>query len=733
MNLFSIITFLLCSCCLTIAQNGFGQFVQAIHPPVTFNNNQLSLAWLGGLNNVQLSSVDANDDGIMDIFLYDRTSENSFIITCDVNGSIVEQNKIQENNIPKLREWALMRDYNCDGLPDIFSYGNGGIKIHKNIGTSTSWDFELITNDLQSFSDFGNNSYFSSLYVSSVDLPLIEDLDNDGDLDVLTFGLNGDKLEFHKNLSIEFNNTCDSLHFALKNRCWGYIEEANFDNTLTLESTNCPFNVINPEKRKRYPTTTEYPKQQFVTSRHSGSTITNISVANNLSTILIGDVSYNSLTELTIVNNSINRDSVVNATYNFPPSTPIDLTTFPAGFVINRNNLGNELIISPFGLSGTANQQSLWRYTYSNNQWNLSEKDFIQNQTIDVGSDAIPVWHDINRDGVMDIIIGSGNNFKLDNNYGSLTLLLNIGTNSNPSFNITDTNFLNLNSLSLENLYPAFGDLTGDNRDELIVGTKDGFLLYYTNNANAIEEFTLNQTQLTDNNNEVIDVGLFATPCLIDINDDNLLDLIIGNRNGKLTYYENIGNKTSPSFRLIDNNYGNINVTPALELNGYSAPSVSFINNSTLLSVGNSEGDFFWFDSLNENSVTPNQAYPSSLKTGRRSTLATYTVGNSLHTLIGNKGGGLNYFIIDLNKLSILEKQKNNISIFPNPTNNTFTIKGQAANSLLTLLNVAGKIMLTKQLSAKEENIDISNLANGIYFANITGQMSPIVIKIVKQ
>jgi hypothetical protein len=732
MNLYTKIVFLIGICCLSLIQSSLAQFIQELHPPISKNGTSLNLAWLGGLNSPQFSSIDANNDNIQDLFIYDRTSEKSFIIICDVNGNLISQDKTQAATIPALREWAMMRDYNCDGLPDVFSYGNGGIKVHKNIGTPTLWKFELTTNDLQSFSEFSNNSYFSSLYVSSVDLPLIEDLDNDGDLDVLTFGLNGDKIEYHKNLSTEFNGTCDSLHFALKNKCWGYIAEANFDNVLTLGSSDCPFNVVNPERRKTFPEFHEYEQKKFVSSRHSGSTITNISDGNSLSKLLIGDVSYNSLTQVDIVKNSINRDSVTDAFYNSPTNNPIDITTFPAGFVINRNNVGNELLISPFALSGTANQNSVWRFSQTNGNWTLEEQDFIQNETLDVGADAIPVWHDMNQDGVMDIIIGNSNSFKQNNEFGNLTVLTNVGTNVNPDFNISDEDFLNLKSLQLENLYPTFGDLTGDDRDELIIGTKDGFLLYYTNNGNIAEEFTLSQTQLLDNENQIIDVGLFAAPCLVDINQDNLLDLLIGNRNGKLVYYQNIGTVNAPSFQFITNNYTNINVTPALEINGYSTPRVSLINNQPLLMVGNSAGNIFWFDSLTGNQAIPNSDYPSNFNSGRRSTISAYSNSNLLHTLIGNKGGGLNYFILNLNQLSVEQLTTVDINLYPNPASESITISGQHAKSNLAIQDLTGKTILNKTLNTSNEEIDISSLPNGIYFAVISNASQKTMIKLIK-
>ena len=96
---------------------------------------------------------------------------------------------------------------------DIFAYTSGakigsGIAVYKNTST-TSLSFSLATNIIESSFPLG----FTNLFVSSVDIPAIDDIDNDGDLDILTFGLISPTVEYHKNLSLEKYGTCDSLDF----------------------------------------------------------------------------------------------------------------------------------------------------------------------------------------------------------------------------------------------------------------------------------------------------------------------------------------------------------------------------------------------------------------------------------------------------------------------------------------------------------------------------------------
>jgi hypothetical protein len=63
------------------------------------------------------------------------------------------------------------------------------------------------------------------------------------------------------------------------------------------------------------------------------------------------------------------------------------------------------------------------------------------------------------------------------------------------------------------------------------------------------------------------------------------------------------------------------------------------------------------------------------------------------------------------------------MSMFPNPADNNITIRhnfSMATKPTLTLVNVIGQTVMTSQLTANEQNIDMSSLAEGLYSATIT-------------
>jgi hypothetical protein len=57
------------------------------------------------------------------------------------------------------------------------------------------------------------------------DIPAITDLDEDGDLDLLTYNALGLRVEYHQNQSMERFGHADSLVFKRVNPCWGRFEQ----------------------------------------------------------------------------------------------------------------------------------------------------------------------------------------------------------------------------------------------------------------------------------------------------------------------------------------------------------------------------------------------------------------------------------------------------------------------------------------------------------------------------
>ena len=75
------------------------------------------------------------------------------------------------------------------------------IKVYKNIGDASQGLQWQLAKELL-YSDYWGGQL--NLYVSSSDIPAIVDVDNDGDIDVLTYHIGGERLQYHKNISIVF-------------------------------------------------------------------------------------------------------------------------------------------------------------------------------------------------------------------------------------------------------------------------------------------------------------------------------------------------------------------------------------------------------------------------------------------------------------------------------------------------------------------------------------------------
>ena len=83
----------------------------------------------------------------------------------------------------------------------------------------------------------------------------------------------------------------------------------------------------------------------------------------------------------------------------------------------------------------------------------------------------------------------------------------------------------------------------------------------------------------------------------------------------------------------------------------------------------------------------------------------------------------------------IEELQSSQISIYPNPATDKITVElsGMTQGGNLTIGDIEGQQLLTRQIAEPKTQIDISNLPSGIYFVRITNEMTAEVGKFVKQ
>ena len=686
------------------------------------SNTKYKSPWVGGMNSVQFNEIDLNLDGVNDLITFDRSGNklNTFI---KKNNEYIFAPKFRKN-FPKIKDWCLTADYNCDGKLDLFTYSTGGIAVYLNV-SSTDLEFSLETSLL--LSNYGSSNL--NIFVSPVDIPAITDVDYDGDLDILTFSILGGFIEYHRNLSIEQNGNCDSLIFNFEDACWGDCYEGL--NSYILNCTNC----------QCAPLTNQNFKQP-----HAGSTILAIDVDNdNDKDLILGDILYNNLNLL--INGGSNQNALVTSVdsifpKNYLSTSQVDLPMFPAAFYIDVNNDNiKDLVVSPNSttLSGTENKQSSWLYINSgtNTQLDLSlsTKDFLQAEMIDLGDGSYPSFFDYNSDGLMDLVVGNYGYHNTGNDpTSSLALFENIGTNTNPSFNLVDRNWQNISSINLNinlvkpalNLYPCFGDLDGDNDKDMIIGDADGKLHFFENDGNIPANFSLSSPNFFQ-----IDIGSFATPFIYDINKDGLNDLIVGEQIGTINYFPNRGTINSAIFDTIIENFGNVDIEDSVISTGYSSPKIIDINSERYLVSGSFSGNLYAFEINSiDSSFAPIDIGLNNLWDGSITAVDFTDLNNDfkLDVIVGNKSGGLTYYNSDSLLTNTNNLLNNELILYPNPTKNNITIVSNLLGNV-ELYNTHGKLILKKTKSSDKLRISLKNISNGIYYLKFNNKTN-LVIKL---
>jgi hypothetical protein len=95
---------------------------------------------------------------------------------------------------------------------------------------------------------------------------------------------------------------------------------------------------------------------------------------------------------------------------------------------------------------------------------------------------------------------------------------------------------------------PAFFDVDGDGRPDLIVGTADGKLLHFQNLGPAENP----KWKLVTSEFAGFHQGRNAAPAFVDIDGDGDLDLLVGTEDGQVIVFENTGSAAQPRFAYRD-------------------------------------------------------------------------------------------------------------------------------------------------------------------------------------
>jgi hypothetical protein len=711
---------------------------------VSAKGNRLLNPWAGGVNSSQVLKMHLNDDDVEDLVIFDRT--NSRITTFIAAAHPVDASKkaylhapAYEAVFPKIDNWMILADYNGDGLKDLFTSTSLGIKVYQQVKAGNVWGWKLEKEALhtQGFSSVIN------LQVSGPDIPGIVDIDGDGDLDILTFDFGGEFIELHQNLSMEKFGVPDSLGglrapvFARNGDCWGNFHKGT--NEDFVFNVPCGVSDISGGAVK-----------------HAGNSILLRDLnGDGKKDLLIGHVSNE---HLSFLNNATGGllSSFNSFNNSYPVKDPVSFHIFPTAFMVDVDFDGvDDLIVAPGVASNDGNMVDFkssnlfYRNVGTSNKpdFQLVQKNFLQDEMIDVGENASPSFFDVDGDGDLDIIIGTGGIPRTNGFRGSLWLLTNTGTVTEPVYEVSSENYLDLSaSLGLYNIKPQWADFNGDGVMDLgFFGTSSSTLRpeyrYIPNKGTKGGRVQLNLSDaimLT----MPTEMQTGDSPSFFDADQDGDLDLIVGKPQGNIHFYTNTGSSKQFAFKLESDAFAGVGLSFEGRFVHAVAADVDLDGQADLLTVDHT-GNVRVFNKApwgkwtnRKDELVIINGKPSQLAMGKYLSIAVgdYNGDGKSDIAIGNNGGGLSLFanILPVTITGIEPPTQSHVNVYPNPAKNYFRVISSQKISM-RIMTVSGIPVLSGiNLDAnKTEEIDTRGWVSGLYLLEFQNGQQKTVKRIV--
>ena len=720
-------------------------------PLVTQGSSSSNNGFAGGLNSPQFNAVDFNRDELQDLFVYDRVGDVSLAFRKTSGGAWLLKQELLAG-FPEITNWVILRDYDDDGIQDIFTFNESpfGVRVFKgryNGQNQLRFDRVQLGNSANILLASTPGGGTTQVYVSNIAYPDFNDVDCDGDLDVVTFNISGGYIEFYRNRSVELGFGRDSLIFQLADNCFGGVFESGISEFLDLSaSPNECATGFGPGELE---------------NRHVGSTLLTLDEdGDGDKDLILGDLSFSNLNLSrnggTCEDAWMNEQDAFFPSYNFSANMPL----FPAAFYVDVNADGiRELLCAPNSDSNAQDFDNVWFYrndgTDDNPNFDLDRTDFLVSETIDLGTRAKPAILDYNADGLMDLVVGNLSFFAFAGIKNSrLYLYENTGTASAPAFTLVDDDFLNMTEFSVDlppgtstwSFAPTFGDLDNDGDADALIGELNGLLFYFENTAGAGNPVSFGPAFYGYMG---IDIGQHSAPQIVDLNRDGLMDLAVGESVGEIRYFQNQGTPEEPFFSddlfaapNIDT-LGGVDARLPPGSTGYSTPFFVDFEDHTELFLGTQYGGIEHYGNITGNldgvfDVLSNNILTRSEGIYTSPVLYDWDNDGFLEMVIGNERGGLSYFSTNIRADGVVNSDEASPALgfefFPNPASDQLTLEiGEewGTNTNLQIYNAGGQLVRQEFGQTGQQQISLVGLPAGIYWLRLSGVSGERIEKLV--
>ena len=657
-----------------------------------------TLAQIGGLNNPQPATLDIDGDGALDYYVFDRAGDAHIAFTAAAAAG--EYRLLGPETVvwPPGVSFSLLRDFNGDGVPDLFTHareiGKSGLLAYEGFRQDGVLRFRAARqsgapDDALYYLDQGDQRL---MYVAVTDLPAIVDLDGDGDLDVVSFDVGGGYMEHYENISAPGS---PGLRFARVSACYGGVYETNLDGLVNLAAAPgaCaqPFAPDDPSGG-----------MSARSGIHPGSTITPYDVDGDGDLdLLLGDVNSGFVTQLE------NRPSsgttyFADVRYDWPPASPVDIDNFPAVFPIDLPERPGEpaFLVSPSNPGGGENYDVLWLYGPSDGDpdlLTLQQRDYLADRAFDHGAGAHMAIGDLTGDGRDDLLVGNDAYYlSPQSSFAEFALYVALPGGGYAEQLPAWLPRLNAGVRGvLLGLDPALADVDGDGDLDLVFGNDQGTVAFARNTAAAGAAADFASPDLSWMG---IDVGTQSSPALADLDGDGLLDLLVGERRGKLAYFPNRGTATAPAFAATadEEQYGAIDVRVPGFARVETRPAFARVQGQTVLYVGTRQGRLLAYGQLPASAggaARPLAEIELGAGGGLSPAFAKTSAPTTPLAFVGTSRGGGTFYrleaLVDVAEPTLAAAA--DWTVAPNPSTGDWRLLGAPAGATAEVYDIAGR------------------------------------------